>query len=70
MSAELSSKKWFWAALGLQFGTGYSVAFVVCQVGSLISTGSLAMGFVPGLIAVLGYVAVIAVLALRAKRKA
>ena len=70
MSAELSSKKWFWAALGLQFGTGYAVAFVVCQVGSLISTGSLAMGFVPGLIAVLGYVAVIAVLALRAKRKA
>ena len=70
MSAELSSKKWFWAAIGLQFGTGYSVAFVVCQVGTLISAGSLAAGFVPGLVAVLAYAAILTVLAIRAKRKA
>ncbi len=52
MNAEMDSPKWLWAGIGLQFGTGYVVAFFVYQIGSLITTGSLGTAFIPGLIAV------------------
>ena len=53
MNSEMQSKKWLFAAIGLQLGTGYTVAFLVNQIGTLIKDGHLAAGFVPGLIAVL-----------------
>ena len=62
MHAEISDRKWFWGGVALQFGTGFTVAFLVYQVGTLITTGAVGAGFVPGLIAVavmvciLGYV--------------
>ena len=37
MRAELKSAKWLWAGIGLQFGVGYSVAFLVFFFGSLIT---------------------------------
>ena len=49
MSGELNDSKWFWAGVGLQFATGYTIAFVVYQLGTLITTGSLAVGFTGGL---------------------
>ncbi len=39
--------------------TGYTVAFLVYQVGTLVTTGALGTAFVPGLIAVLAFAAVI-----------
>ena len=45
--------------VGLQFATGYTVAFFVYQVGTLITTGAVGAGFVPGLIAVGAIAAVI-----------
>ena len=62
MHAEISDRKWFWGGVALQFGTGFTVAFLVYQVGTLLTTGAVGAGFVPGLIAVavmvciLGYV--------------
>ena len=41
MNAELKNKKWLWGGIGLQLGTGYTVAFLVYQIGTLIETGSL-----------------------------
>jgi ferrous iron transport protein B len=52
MNSEMGSKKWLWAGIGLQFGTGYTVAFLTYQIGTLITTGALGTGFLPGLIAV------------------
>ncbi len=52
MNSELKDKKWLWGAIALQFGTGYTVAFAVYQIGTLITTGNLGRGFIPGLIAV------------------
>ena len=52
MNAEMQDKKWFWGGIALQMGTGYTIAFLVFQIGTLITTGSLGAGFVPGLIAV------------------
>jgi ferrous iron transport protein B len=68
MNSELNSKKWLAGAISLQFGTGYVVAFLVNQVGTLIMTGSFAAGFVPGLIAVLAMVAVLVGIIIKAKK--
>lgn len=59
MNSEMQSKKWFWAGVGLQLGTGYTVAFLVYQIGTLLTTGALGTAFLPGLIAVLGFVAIL-----------
>ena len=52
MNSEMKDRKWFWAGVGLQFATGYIVAFLVYQIGTLITVGTVGTGFVPGLIAV------------------
>lgn len=62
MNSEINDKKWFWGGVALQFGTGYTVAFLVYQIGTLITTGKLGAGFVPGLIAVLVLVSIVIVM--------
>ena len=59
MNSEMQDKKWFWGGIALQFATGYTVAFLVYQIGTLITTGSFGAGFVPGLIAVAAIVGII-----------
>ena len=59
MNSEMKSRKWLWGGICLQLATGYTVAFLVYQVGTLITTGSLGVAFVPGLIAVLAFAAII-----------
>ena len=59
MNSEMKSAKWLWGAIGLQLATGFTVGFLVYQVGTLITTGSLGAGFVGGLIAVLVFAAII-----------
>lgn len=69
MNSELQSKKWLFGAIGLQLGTGYVVAFLVYQFGTLIETGSFGTAFVPGLIAVLAFCAAVAYVAISSSRK-
>lgn len=52
MNAEMESKKWLWAGIGFQFGMGYTLAFFVYQIGTLLTTGIFGTGVIPGLIAV------------------
>ena len=52
MNSEMKSRGWLWSAIGLQLCTGYAVAFLVNQFGTLFTTGSFASGFIPGLIAI------------------
>ena len=59
MRSELKSGKWLAGAICLQLAVGYTVGFAVYQIGTLITTGSLGAGFLPGLIAVLCFAAVI-----------
>ena len=59
MNSEINDRKWFWGGVGLQFAVGYTVAYIVYQVGTLITTGSVGTGFVFGFIVVgiiVGYV--------------
>ena len=50
MNSEMQSKKWLWGAIGLQLGAGFTVGFLVYQIGTLITTGSIGAGFIGGLI--------------------
>ncbi|MBE5859071.1 MAG: ferrous iron transporter B [Butyrivibrio sp.] len=59
MNSEMKSAKWLWGAIGLQLATGFTVGFVVYQVGTLITAGTVGVGFVPGLIAVIAFAAII-----------
>ena len=68
MNAEIKSRKWFWGGIGLQLATGYSVGFLVYQIGTLVTTGSLGAGFVGGLIFVLAFALVLTFLCLRAQQ--
>lgn len=52
MNAEMDSRRWLWAGIGFQFGVGYTVAYLVFQVGTLITTGSFGPGVIPGLLGV------------------
>ena len=59
MNSEIKDRRWFWSGIALQFATGYTVAFLVYQVGTLITAGHRGVGFVPGLAVVAIIVAVI-----------
>ena len=52
MNSEIKDRKWFWGGIALQLATGYTVAYFVYQIGTLITTGAFGSGFLPGLIAV------------------
>ncbi len=54
MNAEMENKKWLFSGIGLQFGTAFVIAFLVYQVGTLITLGTVGTCFIPGLIAVIG----------------
>ena len=69
MNSEMQDKKWLWGGIGLQFATGYTIAFLVYQIGTLVTTGALGTGFVPGLIAVIVIVAVIVGIVVRNEKK-
>ncbi|HOQ07628.1 MAG TPA: ferrous iron transporter B [Clostridiales bacterium] len=70
MNAEMGSRKWFWAAIGFQFGMGYTVAYLVNQIGTLITTGSFGDGVIPGLLAVACYVGILVYLMYRKEQGA
>ena len=69
MNSEMQDKKWLWGGIALQLGTGYTVAFLVYQIGTLATTGAFGTGFVPGLLAV-AVLAVILAVMIQRKEKA
>ncbi len=58
MNSEMKSTKWLWGGIGLQLSVGYTVGFLVYQIGTLITTGNVGAGFIPGLIVVAAIVAI------------
>jgi len=52
MNSEMESRKWFFGAIAFQLSMGYILAFLVYQIGTLASTGTVGQGFIGGLIAV------------------
>ncbi|MBE5762576.1 MAG: ferrous iron transporter B [Clostridiales bacterium] len=68
MNSEINDRKWFWGGVALQFATGFTVAYLVYQIGTFITTGALGAGFFPGLIAVAAIVAVIGYLCIKSDK--
>ena len=69
MNAEMKSAKWLWGGIALQLGVGFTVGYLVYQIGTLITTGALGAGFVPGLIAVAAMVAIVIALIINNNKK-
>ncbi|MBE7053802.1 MAG: ferrous iron transporter B [Ruminococcaceae bacterium] len=67
MRAEMKSAKWLWGGIGLQFAVGYVVSFLVFQIGTVITTGTVGKGFVPGLIVTLVIASIITYLCVKPK---
>ncbi len=69
MNAEMKSGKWLWGGIGLQFSVGYTVAFFIYQIGTLIVTGRLGTAFMSGFIAVFCMAAIIVALIMRTENQ-
>ncbi len=69
MNSEIKSKKWLFSGIALQLGVGFTVGYLVFQIGTLITTGALGAGFLPGLVAVILMAAVVVYLCVNADRK-
>ena len=69
MNSEMKSRAWLWGGIALQFGVGYTVAYLVYQIGTLVTTGHVGAGFLPGLTAVLIMILVILLLIRRTDRE-
>ena len=52
MNSEMKSAKWLFGGIALQLSVGFTVGFLVYQIGTLAVTGGFGAGFVPGLIAI------------------
>ena len=70
MNSEISQKKWFWGGIALQLATGYSIGFLVYQIGTYITTGILGAGFLGGAYFVAVFAAVLIYLCAKADQKA
>ena len=69
MNSEIKQKKWFWGGIALQLATGYTIGFLVYQIGTLVTTGALGTGFVGGLLFVIAFAAVLTWLCIRSDKK-
>ena len=69
MNSEIRDRKWLFGGIALQLATGFTVGFLVYQLGTLITEGHLGAGFVPGLMAVGVIAAVIGYLCARGDAK-
>jgi len=70
MNAEMKSAKWLWGGIGLQLAVGYTVAYVVYTIGTIVTGGALNVGAaIAGLIAILAMTAAVVVISIRADKK-
>ncbi len=69
MNSEMKSAKWLWGGIGLQLAIGFTISFLVYQIGTLITFGTLGEGFVGGLIAMLCMATIVVSLCIRAERQ-
>ncbi|MBO5060824.1 MAG: ferrous iron transporter B [Clostridia bacterium] len=69
MNSEIKDKKWMFGGIALQLGVGYVVAYLVYQIGTLITEGRVGDGFLPGLIAVAVIVGIVIALIKNSDKK-
>ena len=68
MNAEIKSKKWLLGGVALQLAVGFVTGFLVYQIGSLITVGTLGEGFIGGLIFTLAAAGIVTYMIIRANK--
>ncbi len=68
MNSEMKSAKWLWGGIAFQLATGFTIGYLVYQIGTLITTGTLGAGFIGGGIAVLAFAAIVVVICINAEK--
>lgn len=68
LNSELQSRRWLLGAIILQLGTGFTIGFLVYQIGTFVTTGKVGAGLLGGLIVVLSFVCAIIGLVIRNRR--
>ena len=71
MNAEIKSKKWLFAGIGLQFGVGYSVGFLVYFFGTLFTGAGFTHVWIPivGWLMVLLFAGILTYLIIKKERE-
>ena len=71
MNAEMKSAKWLWGGIGLQLAVGYTVAYLIYTVGTLITdAAALNVGAaITGLVAVIAMIGVVVGLIINTNKK-
>jgi len=69
MNAEMKSAKWLWGGIGLQMAVGFTAGYLVYQIGTILTTGAVGGGFIPGLIVVAAIGAIITGIILHTNRR-
>ena len=70
MTSEMKSAKWLWGGIGLQLTVGYTVAYLVYTIGTLIVGGTLNIGAaIGGGVAVAVMIAIIVALIIHNNKK-
>ena len=71
MNAEMKSKKWLWAGIGLQLGVGYTLGFVTYFFGTLFTGANFGSAWMPivGWAITLALLGVLVFLIVRSKAK-
>jgi len=70
MNAEMKSAKWIWGGIGLQLAVGYTVAYFVYTIGTIVTGGALNVGAAAaGLVAILAMAAFIVVIISNTNKK-
>lgn len=69
MNAEMKSKKWLFAGLGLQLFFGFTTGFLAFQIGTLITLHKFGSGFLCGLLVIIVTPLVIAVVSNKRREK-
>lgn len=70
MNSEMKSAKWVWGGIALQLGVGYTVAYLVYTIGTIITGGTLhAKAALGGLITVLAMISIVIALIVRSNQR-
>ena len=70
MNSEMKSAKWLWGGIGLQLAVGYTVAYFVYTIGTVVTGGVLNVGAaIAGLTAILVMAAIVLALIVKNNRQ-
>ncbi len=68
MNSEMKSGKWLLGAIGLQLAVGFTVGFLVYQIGTLVTTGAFGAGALAGATAILAFATVVVAVAVHNRK--